>query len=187
METNTTQGYQHMVELKNSMDEIAESSKSINALVNTIDEIAFQTNLLALNAAVEAARAGEHGSGFAVVAEEVRSLSQRSTTEAEKIHKVIEKSVKQAKNGIILSERTNKSFEVILENIHSSALLRDQTLASSKEQQTAIEELRKAMIEVDIVTQNLSANSEEVSALAEELNNQANNNKIIVKDISKVI
>jgi methyl-accepting chemotaxis protein/methyl-accepting chemotaxis protein-2 (aspartate sensor receptor) len=133
MEINTNQGYEHMVELKKSMNDISESSKSVNALVNTIDEIAFQTNLLALNAAVEAARAGEHGLGFAVVADEVRNLSQRSTNEAVKIHNVIEKSVEQAKLGVEIATKTNSSFEIILENIHSSAIVREQTLISSQE------------------------------------------------------
>jgi methyl-accepting chemotaxis protein len=187
MEVNTNQGYQHMIELKNSMNEISQSSKSINALVNTIDEIAFQTNLLALNAAVEAARAGEHGVGFAVVADEVRNLSQRSTNEAVKIHDVIEESVQQAQAGVLIADKTNSSFETILENIHSSAIVREQTLIASQEQQIAIEQLRKAMIEVDSVTQQLSANSEEVSALAEELSAQANSTNGVVADISRMV
>jgi methyl-accepting chemotaxis protein/methyl-accepting chemotaxis protein-2 (aspartate sensor receptor) len=187
MEVNTNQGYQHMTDLKESMNKISESSKSINSLVNTIDEIAFQTNLLALNAAVEAARAGEHGVGFAVVAEEVRNLSQRSTNEAIKIHEVIELSVQDAESGVSLADKTNQSFEVILENIKSSAIIREQTLISSQEQQKAMEQFRLAMIEVDQVTQNLSASSEEVSALSEELNSQAINTHNVVKDIGKMI
>jgi methyl-accepting chemotaxis protein len=187
MEVNTNQGYQHMTDLKESMNKISESSKSINSLVNTIDEIAFQTNLLALNAAVEAARAGEHGVGFAVVAEEVRNLSQRSTNEAIKIHEVIELSVQDAENGVSLADKTNQSFEIILENIKSSAIIREQTLISSQEQQKAMEQFRLAMIEVDQVTQNLSASSEEVSALSEELNSQAISTHNVVKDIGKMI
>jgi methyl-accepting chemotaxis protein len=187
MEINTNQGYEHMVELKKSMNDISESSKSVNALVNTIDEIAFQTNLLALNAAVEAARAGEHGLGFAVVADEVRNLSQRSTNEAVKIHNVIEKSVEQAKLGVEIATKTNNSFEIILENIHSSAIVREQTLISSQEQQTSIEQLRRAMLEVDRVTQQLALDSEQISEMADTLNYQTSTTNTIVNDISKMV
>jgi methyl-accepting chemotaxis protein len=187
MELNTNQGYKHMVELKESMHGISESSKSINSLVNTIDEIAFQTNLLALNAAVEAARAGEHGLGFAVVADEVRNLSQRSTNEAVKIHQVIEKSVVQAQAGVEIANKTNSSFEIILENIHASAIVREQTLISSQEQQTAIEQLRRAMIEVDTVTQQLAVDSEQISEMADDLNYQTSTTNQIVNDINRMV
>jgi methyl-accepting chemotaxis protein len=187
METNSKTGYEHMVELKDSMNEIANSSKEINSLVNTIDEIAFQTNLLALNAAVEAARAGEHGVGFAVVADEVRSLSQRSTKEAEKIHGVIEQSVNQAENGLSIADRTNDSFETILENIKASSIVREETKNSSQEQKIAIEQLSVAMNEVDTVTQNLSASSEEIAASSEQLKEQVVTTNNIVKELSKMV
>jgi methyl-accepting chemotaxis protein len=187
METNSKTGYEHMVELKNSMNDIASSSKEINSLVNTIDEIAFQTNLLALNAAVEAARAGEHGVGFAVVADEVRNLSQRSTNEAVKIHDVIEKSVSQAENGLSIADKTNNSFETILKNIHESSLVREETTIASKEQQVATKQLSIAMTEIDSVTQNLSANSEEIAASSEQLKEQVSTTNDIVKELSKMV
>jgi methyl-accepting chemotaxis protein len=185
--SSANSGYEEMIILSNSMNDISKSSKQINTLVSTIDEIAFQTNLLALNAAVEAARAGEQGLGFAVVSEEVRNLATRSANESSKIHEVIEQAVAQAQNGTKIAQSTNESFKQIVTKIKTTMDVISETTISSKEQQSAIEQLRKAMLEVDQVTQNLSTNSEEVSALAEELNSQANSTNSVVKDISKMI
>jgi methyl-accepting chemotaxis protein len=180
MKSNANIGYSHMIELKSSMESIADSSTKINTIVNTIDEISFQTNLLALNAAVEAARAGEHGLGFAVVSEEVRSLATRSTDEAKKIHSVIEKAVEQSKKGIVVANNTNESFESIVGNIDSTMKLIQKTKVSSNEQQDAIKQLRTSILEVDKVTQQLSVNSEEISGMAESLNKESiSTNKII--------
>ncbi|MDH4128608.1 MAG: methyl-accepting chemotaxis protein, partial [Spirochaetota bacterium] len=95
-----------MMELKDSMIKITESSKQTSNIIKIIDEIAFQTNLLALNAAVEAARAGQAGMGFAVVADEVRNLAQRSAEAAKNTADLIEKSIHNIKKGFELTEKT---------------------------------------------------------------------------------
>ena len=103
-------GNQQVSDLMVAMEKITDSSQKIAKIIKTIDEIAFQTNLLALNAAVEAARAGEHGLGFAVVAEEVKNLAERSAGAAKEITGIIEASIDQVKMGTEVANRTKESF-----------------------------------------------------------------------------
>ena len=96
---------------------ITTSSNSISKIISTIDEIAFQTNILALNAAVEAARAGEAGMGFAVVAEEVRSLAKRSADAAKETAAMIEAAVNQSQLGVEVNSKVTASIaEVVAES-----------------------------------------------------------------------
>ena len=104
------QAYQHIQEL-------AGQAESINSIVDVINAISEQTNLLALNAAIEAARAGEQGRGFAVVADEVRTLSQRSNTSAEEIRKLLGQSIQDANNGMESVKRTSEQFDRVTESI----------------------------------------------------------------------
>jgi methyl-accepting chemotaxis protein len=187
MESNASVGYNHMIELKDSMEDISSSSQEINNLVNTIDEISFQTNLLALNAAVEAARAGEHGLGFAVVSEEVRSLATRSADEAKKIHEVIQKAVNKSKQGIIVANNTNDSFKLIVDKINATMSLIQCTTQASQEQKLSIEQLKNTMTEVDSVTHKLSVNSEEISGMSTSLHNETKNSKDVISELVKMI
>jgi methyl-accepting chemotaxis protein len=156
-----------------SMSEINRSSKKIADIITTIDEIAFQTNLLALNAAVEAARAGEQGRGFAVVASEVRNLAQRSATAAKEIKGLIQDSVQKVEAG---SELVNKSGETLNEIVGSVKRVTDiiaEIAAASQEQSTGIDQVNKAVTQMDQVTQSNAAQTEELSSTAQSLATQA--------------
>ena len=162
-------GGQVVSEAVGAMGQINESSKNIAEIITTIDEIAFQTNLLALNAAVEAARAGEQGRGFAVVATEVRNLAQRSATSAKEIKRLIQDSVRKVENG---SELVNKSGETLREIVGSVKRVTDivaEIAAASQEQSVGVEQVNKAMTQMDQVTQTNASQTEELSATAQSM------------------
>ena len=156
-----------------AMSEINHSSKRIADIITTIDEIAFQTNLLALNAAVEAARAGEQGRGFAVVASEVRNLAQRSATAAKEIKSLIEDSVKKVDAGTELVNRSGSTLEEIVTSVKRVTDLITEIAAAGKEQSTGIEQVNKAVSQMDTVTQRNASQTEEMSATAQTLTDQA--------------
>ena len=166
-------GNQRVVELMGAMEQITTSSQKIAKIIKTIDEIAFQTNLLALNAAVEAARAGEHGLGFAVVAEEVKNLAERSAGAAKEITGIIETSIDQVKMGTDVANKTKESFTDILNGIKKTSDLIGEIAISAKEQAEGMNQIAIAMGSVDQITQQNASASEETAAAAEELNAQA--------------
>lgn len=166
-------GGQVVTQAVESMAEINAASRSIVDIITTIDEIAFQTNLLALNAAVEAARAGEQGRGFAVVATEVRNLAQRSATSAKEIKALIQDSVNKVEKGSAL---VNKSGEMLNEIVGSVKKVTDivaEIAAASREQSVGIDQVSKAMLQMDQVTQTNSAQTEELSSTAQSLSSNA--------------
>ena len=131
---------------------LKDSSRKISDIIGVIDEIARQTNLLALNAAVEAARAGEAGRGFAVVASEVRSLAQRSSQAAKDIKDLITNSSVQVKEGVDLVNRAGASLTEIVESIKKVAEIVADIANASIEQATGIEQVNKALNQMDEVT-----------------------------------
>lgn len=149
-----------------AMGEINKASTRIADIITTIDEIAFQTNLLALNAAVEAARAGEQGRGFAVVAAEVRNLAQRSATAAKEIKSLIQDSVRKVENGTDLVNRSGKTLEEIVGSVKRVTDIVSEIAAASKEQLTGIEQVNKAVSQMDRVTQNNASQTEEMNGTA---------------------
>lgn len=152
-----------------AMGEINASSKRIADIITTIDEIAFQTNLLALNAAVEAARAGEQGRGFAVVASEVRNLAQRSATAAKEIKGLIQDSVRKVENGSDLVNQSGQTLQEIVASVKRVTDIVAEIAAASHEQAAGIEQVGKAMVQMDQVTQTNSAQTEELSSTAQTL------------------
>jgi len=156
-----------------AMGRIEQSSRKITDIIGVIDEIARQINLLALNAAVEAARAGEAGRGFAVVASEVRSLAQRSSQAAKDISDLISNSSSQVKDGADLVNRTGESLKEIVAAIRNVADIVADIATASAEQSTGIDQINKALTQMDEVTQQNSALVEENAATAKTLEEQA--------------
>ncbi len=157
----------------NAMQEINEASKKIADIISVIDEIAFQTNLLALNAAVEAARAGDQGRGFAVVAAEVRNLAGRSASAAKEIKGLIVESLAKVEDG---SKLVNQSGEALDKIVNGSKKVTDivgEIAASSQEQSAGIDEINKAVVQMDELTQQNAALVEEIAAASESMGEQA--------------
>lgn len=155
------------------MREINAASKKIADIITAIDEIAFQTNLLALNAAVEAARAGEQGRGFAVVAGEVRNLAQRSAAAAKEIKGLIQDSVAKVENGSNLVNQSGQTLEEIVSSVKRVTDIVSEIAAASQEQAGGIEQVNRAVTQMDQVTQANASQTEELSSTAESLAAQA--------------
>jgi len=170
-EANQTVGTANtsMNQLTTSMEEISKASEETSKIIKTIDEIAFQTNLLALNAAVEAARAGEAGAGFAVVADEVRNLAMRAADAARNTSDLIEGTVKKVKDGANLVTSTNEAFNEVATSTSKVGELVGEIAAASQEQASGIEQVNKAVAEMDKVVQQTAASAEESAGAAEEM------------------
>jgi methyl-accepting chemotaxis protein len=157
-----------------AMGEINASSRKIADIVGLIDEIAFQTNLLSLNAAVEAARAGEQGRGFAVVASEVRNLSQRSAAAAKEIKGLISESVRRVEAGSVLVDESGAALTGIVDSVKKVTDIVAEIAAASQEQSSGIDQVNRAVMQMDEVTQQNAALVEEASAAARAMQEQAN-------------
>lgn len=155
-----------------TMGSINQSSKKIVDIISVIDSIAFQTNILALNAAVEAARAGEQGRGFAVVASEVRSLAQRSATSAMEIKKLIEDAVADIAIGTDLVADAGSTMDDLMTGVSNVAELMNEIMFSSQEQSLGIEQVNKAITQLDNTTQQNASLVEEVAAAAQAMQDQ---------------
>jgi methyl-accepting chemotaxis protein len=156
-----------IIEMQTCMNRIKVDSDKIAGIISDIESIAFQTNLLALNAAVEAARAGEQGAGFAVVAEEVRNLAQRTAGAARNSKEMIDKAIGNVNTGLQLSDTVSSASDEVTTVSKNVKTLVEEIATASHEQSLGIGQISQAVSSMDGVTQQLVANSEELAAVSE--------------------
>jgi len=180
-------GARDMTAMREAMTAIKSSSSEISKIIKTIDEIAFQTNILALNAAVEAARAGEAGAGFAVVAEEVRNLAQRSAQAAKETAAKIEDASSKSEQGANISGQVAGSLDKIVERIRQLDEMVGGIATASAEQSEGINQLNQAVAGMDKITQSNAALAQQSAGSAEEMKSQSGHVKLAVNEILQMV
>jgi methyl-accepting chemotaxis protein len=177
----------HLEQMEGSMQEINRSSDKIAQIIKVIDEIAFQTNILALNAAVEAARAGEAGMGFAVVAGEVRNLAQRSAQAAKDTASLIEDSIAKSHDGKAKLDLVAQGIHDITAKVAEIKTLVDAVKTGSTEQARGIEQIARAIGQMEQVTQSAAAHAEQSASAGEQLSAQAVSTNEIVEKLTTLV
>jgi len=173
--------------MQKSMREINTSSDKIGQIIKVIDGIAFQTNILALNAAVEAARAGDAGMGFAVVADEVRNLAQRSAQAAKDTAGLIEESISKSSEGRTKLEQLSVAIRAITEKAEKVKALINEVRVGSEEQARGVEQIAKAMTQMEQVTQTSASSAQQAAAAGETLTSQAKTMRHVAEDLERLV
>ncbi len=187
MAQQVAEGNRKLNDMVASMKEINQSSEKISQIIKTIDEIAFQTNILALNAAVEAARAGQAGLGFAVVADEVRNLALRCAQAARDTSSMIEDSVAKSHEGGRKLDEVAKSIGAITEGADKAKCLADAVQAGSQEQARSLEQISRAISQMEQVTQQTASSAEESASAGLELSAQSETLRTIIGHLAELV
>jgi methyl-accepting chemotaxis protein len=174
-------------EMTATMNEINDSSRKVSRITKLIDEIAFQTNILALNAAVEAARAGQQGAGFAVVANEVRNLAQRSAQAAAEIANVLEGSLARSMAGKSKLDEVTAAMRTITDGSVQMKALLDEMNMGSRQQALGIGQIAQAVTQIEQVTEAAAASAEEAASAGEQLSAQASSLKGLVVELRSIV
>ncbi|OQX22506.1 MAG: hypothetical protein BWK80_30305 [Desulfobacteraceae bacterium IS3] len=174
-------------QLISAMNEISESSKETYHIVKAIEEIAFRTHLLSLNASIEAAHAGKAGAGFAVLAGEVRNLALKARQAANNSTELLDGTVRKIRDGSELVAATFQAFSEVVKNSDTAGKLVSEIASTSDEQAQGILEITRRSSETDMVTRGNAANAEELTAVSEEMNIQAQNLKAFVRQLRVLI
>ena len=185
--TATVDGMERIANVvKRSSDtvkQLGNSSNQIGEIIQVIDDIADQTNLLALNAAIEAARAGEQGRGFAVVADEVRKLAERTTKATKEIavmiNKIQDETVgavrsidegnSEVEKGKALAEKAGNSLQQIIQSTEKVLDVIIQVASASEEQSSAAEQISKNIEGISSITEQSASGTQQVARAAEDL------------------
>jgi methyl-accepting chemotaxis protein/methyl-accepting chemotaxis protein-1 (serine sensor receptor) len=169
------------------MKEIDTSSNKIARIIKVIDEIAFQTNILALNAAVEAARAGDAGLGFAVVADEVRNLAQRCTQAARDTTGMIEESIETTRDGNSRLDQMAGAVRAMTDNAGRVKSLVDEVSQGNQEQARGMEQISRAVLQMQEVTHCAAGDAQEGAAAGRELNGHADALRTLVHEMRAMV
>jgi len=178
---------QSMQDLSASMGVISKSSNQVAAVLKTIDQIAFHTNILALNAAVEAARAGEAGAGFSIVADQVRSLAQRTAEAARNSGAILEQTVRDVNQGVQLVGHAQRAFQEVSAKIASGTQIVSHIAASSAEQALGITAIGQAITRIESLTQRNVSNAARTAEGASAMTSQVERTRKYLDDQVAVV
>ncbi|MBR4026594.1 MAG: methyl-accepting chemotaxis protein, partial [Lachnospiraceae bacterium] len=169
MHKDIQESNKHMQDMTEAMERIAQSSNEIAAIMRTIEDIASQTNLLSLNASIEAARAGEAGRGFAIVADEVRTLAEQTAVSAKDTASLIQNALKSVEEGMALTHITADSLVKVVEGSDKVNIAIDKIAEASELQAMAVVQISEGVNQIATVVETNSASAQESSASSQEL------------------
>ncbi|GAL03119.1 methyl-accepting chemotaxis protein [Photobacterium aphoticum] len=185
-QASITQLAHHVEDAASIIQELENNAQEINAILSTIQGIAEQTNLLALNAAIEAARAGEQGRGFAVVADEVRVLSQRTHSSTVEIRSMIETLQRNTHNAVTTMQQSQDMATGSVEEANNATLALEQITASIQYISDMATQISSAAEEQRAVSEEISRNTQAVNDVSEQLSTDAKETQVLAQDLNSI-